>query len=762
MKSDSINVTGADLKIICEICGENHNSSNCTFLHIKHHVNDKIILSRARLTLPDILRLEKMSSGGYDILADVDIKSGTQFGPLEAKQTFTLNPEIIFPLKQFSPNEYFTEYYLDTCNELECNWMMFVQPAISGDEQNLICYQKENNLYYATTCDIFRGETLKVWYSPFYAKLMNKELLKKSVVKENVDYDINTLLKKQQNLIQKDVWNCKFCDFHERNITKFAAHISEHYSSQLKKVCKCCKSTFPTHLSLKKHLHIVHGNAPPQKNLKKFDDKALNNNKNLGKDSMVGGPLLNELLTDSMDNTNLFLQQNIEDFDIQNIDNQNILLDGDSLNLGMDNLISDNDNFNFDLSADQEEHVCDICMKPFNKLKQLIQHLQMHTGKYTCPKCLVIFSRNENLKAHKCNLSLEMHQKCPFCSKTFSLKKYLSRHILVMHGKKYQCVNCKKNCTSEKLLQEHNCLNTPDKDKFTCMFCNKKFAKESYMKKHLKTHSRKRDASTPKSGEFVCEVCAKTFDSLRNLRRHTVFHLTKDNFPCNQCDKKFSRRDTLRSHISVYHSKDIFTCEICYKKFKSKKYLSNHKRTHKKNKIHDCNFCNQKFFLKTNLERHKRNKHLNAFNNLNNKQVNVEYYKCQFCSKAVKLKSSLMKHLKKCHGNENFDPKAIVKDVAVVDVKNDKNKNDAKEIMIDLNPEINIIKENRNQENGFNDELILDTNLNVNNQEVCLSMPELNEVDQNITLGDNAFILENGTIVEPLDQGNFVVYILGQ
>lgn len=105
------------------------------------------------------------------------------------------------------------------------------------------------------------------------------------------------------------------------------------------------------------------------------------------KDTVVGGPLLNDILTDSMDNTNLLLSQS--GFDIS-FTNENILMETDNLNV--DNLLmSENvkelDHFNFELAENQEQFVCDICLKEFSKLKQLYLHLNKHTGKYYCKTC---------------------------------------------------------------------------------------------------------------------------------------------------------------------------------------------------------------------------------------------------------------------------------------------------------------------------------------------------------------------------------------
>lgn len=70
------------------------------------------------------------------------IQKGTQFGPFQAKKLCSLLPSITFPLKIFSSNdEDLSECYLDTSDENECSWLMFVAAAANFEEQNLICFQ---------------------------------------------------------------------------------------------------------------------------------------------------------------------------------------------------------------------------------------------------------------------------------------------------------------------------------------------------------------------------------------------------------------------------------------------------------------------------------------------------------------------------------------------------------------------------------------------------------------------------------------------
>ena len=126
------------------------------------------------MSLPCELTIEIMASGSHSVCAKELIKRGTQFGPLEAKKLFSLDPEITFPMKIFTQNDYFSEYYLDTNNDQDCNWMMYVEPAVNVNEQNLMCFQVYEFIYcaycYEFTC-VFRKiikfiSCLRVTYSP--------------------------------------------------------------------------------------------------------------------------------------------------------------------------------------------------------------------------------------------------------------------------------------------------------------------------------------------------------------------------------------------------------------------------------------------------------------------------------------------------------------------------------------------------------------------------------------------------------------------
>lgn len=68
----------------------------------------------------------------------------------------------------------------DTSNEDDCNWMMLVRPALAPEHQNLTAFQHGSDVYFTTSRDIPPGAELRVWYAAFYAKKMDKPMLRQA------------------------------------------------------------------------------------------------------------------------------------------------------------------------------------------------------------------------------------------------------------------------------------------------------------------------------------------------------------------------------------------------------------------------------------------------------------------------------------------------------------------------------------------------------------------------------------------------------
>ncbi|CAH0557098.1 unnamed protein product [Brassicogethes aeneus] len=788
----------------CGMCGEEHTALECKLIQITGHIPDKLVPSKARLTLPDFLEVKTLADNSFSVCTKEIIPKGTQFGPFQAKRLLTLKPSIRFPLKLFTSDEddEFKEYFLDTSEETECSWMYFVSPAAELEEQNMICYQDKNNIYYVCLNDINPGEDLRVWYAPFYAEKINQNVLQPVVALEENKMEntlvevIDGLVKSQQNIMKRDIWNCKFCGKLESNVTVFTLHLLEHYRLQLKKHCELCKATFNSYKNLQKHMKLIHSTNRIKNAPKETSSIPLIKGSMQCKDVSLGGPLLNVILNDSLDNSNFLIQKNEElnQFNLANIDNHNTLMDTENFNV--DNLLNDNvkelDHFNFELKDAEEDIVCDICLKVFVSLRSLIRHLGLHTGKYFCKECNKIFSHKENLDTHKCNAFYR--HRCTYCSKVFVQKKYLNRHITVRHFKKYACSKCSHSYQSKTDLVNHECEAKNRERNVTCGKCGKQFFHERALKIHSKIHETK-----VVEVKFICEFCPKIFTNKVSFNVHAQTH-EEPKYACRVCDRKFHRNDVLKHHMlsHVVTNLETVSCDVCDKKLKSKKHLFFHKKMHQE-AAYKCPYCPCSFRTQWNLEKHNKRKHKEfEFSDA------IDLFQCPACNKKMKLKSSLQRHMKRIHADikdyqgmdimpnkHKFAGKKKEKKVEVTE--SDLNIMDLKETIDNMNFTTDISMSG-NDESNINiefEDMLKSTTDNIDflnesndrivenllsipmqsapienkakpNSDILPSMPDLAGTEQEIKLSNNAFILENGTIVEPQPSGQIVYYLLGE
>lgn len=335
------------------------------------------------------------------------------------------------------------------------------------------------------------------------------------------------------------------------------------------------------------------------------------------------------------------------------------------------------------------------------------------------------------------------------CNRKFSLKKYLSRHIKAIHYKKFQCKNCMKTYFSNKETKEHNCPAVPleEKEKYSCLICNKVFLRDVYLKKHMKCHENKEKNVSELEKKFMCEICAKTFTKISNLNKHFKNHMSP-NFKCTICGKEFFRKDVLENHVLVAHKKEQFKCKECNKAFKSLKYLKIHVMQHGE-KNYQCLECNMTFVYRSNLTKHKKRMHDKIADN------NEARFVCPVCKKCVKYKTSLLRHMRNNHPNSNVETnlatrlkKPTADDggnqkeedvIKSIDLLNYNDLSDFPENLINTLNDNNILSERISEcgQEEIND-VTFDDNLNLQNnsvnKEICLSMPDIPEVEQQIML----------------------------
>ncbi|XP_071884725.1 PR domain zinc finger protein 15 isoform X15 [Anas platyrhynchos] len=576
--------------IWCEDCGQYHDSE-CPELGPVVTVKDSFVLSRARSSLPSNLEIRQLEDGTEGVFALTQLVKRTQFGPFESKRVAKLEKESVFPLKVFQKDGPLV--YFDTSNEDDCNWMMMVRPATEHKHQNLTAFQHDNDIYFTTSRDIPPGTELRVWYAAFYAKKMEKPVLKQVSSIANV----NTSESSGAAEAESSQWMCKVCSsaFQEPQLltehllshleqAKGAPQASQNESVTEKAteappadppvVCdaagastdsrrkarrgrkpKTAKAETPLIVveekdSAAEHVASTAAEVPP-------DEVAL---------PSATEERIMELVLGKMPSTTNSISSVTKFAHHQN-----------TMSLKRSLILSSRHGIRRKLIKQLGEHKrvyqCSICSKIFQNSSNLSRHIRSHGDKlFKCEECAKLFSRKESLKQHvsykhsRNEVDSEYRYKCTTCEKAFRIESALEFHNCRTDDKTFQCEMCFRFFSTNSNLSKHK-KKHGDK-KFACEICNKMFYRKDVMLDHQRRHLEgvrrvKREDFEHSTENMVrykkepsgCPVCGKVFSCRSNMNKHLLTHGDKK-YTCEICGRKFFRVDVLRDHIHV-HFKDI-------------------------------------------------------------------------------------------------------------------------------------------------------------------------------------------------------------
>ncbi|KAJ7400605.1 PR/SET domain 15 [Pitangus sulphuratus] len=682
----------------CEDCGQYHDSE-CPELGPVVTVKDSFVLSRARSSLPPNLEIRQLEDGTEGVFALTQLVKRTQFGPFECKRVLKLEKETDFPLKVFQKDGPLV--YFDTTNEDDCNWMMMVRPATEYEHQNLTAFQQDNDIYFTTCQDIPPGTELRVWYAAFYAKKMEKPMLKQvpSVANDmclaamESDKEANKVSSKPSSAVlphkktkkssisaadpavnapegsgtaeAKPIqWTCKVCSFAFQEPQLLTEHLLSHLEQ-----AKGAPQPSPNDAVAEKAAEALPTDQPVPSDAASAstDSRRKARRGRKAKTAKAEAPLVIDEEKDPA-------VEHVADV-VTEVPAEEVALPPPAEERIMDLVLGKMPSTTNSISSVTKHRI----------RRKLIKQLGEHKRVYQCSICSKIFQNSSNLSRHIRSHGDKLF-KCEECSKLFSRKESLKQHVSYKHSRnevdseyRYKCNTCEKAFRVESALEFHNCR-TDDKT-FQCEMCFRFFSTNSNLSKHKKKHGDKK---------FACEICNKMFyrrdimldhqrrhlGGVRRVKREDFEHSTenmvrykKEPSGCPVCGKDIAlmddhQREAFIGKIGISSEENDdnsdesadsephkYSCKRCQLTFgRGKEYLKHIMDVHKE-KGYGCSICNRRFALKATYHAHMvihrenlpdpKVQKVDSFS-----KAGVKSHACEQCGKSFARKDMLKEHMR--------------------------------------------------------------------------------------------------------------------
>uniref|UniRef100_A0A8C3YJC5 PR domain zinc finger protein 15 n=1 Tax=Catagonus wagneri TaxID=51154 RepID=A0A8C3YJC5_9CETA len=661
----------------CEDCSQYHDSE-CPELGPVVMVKDSFVLSRARSSLPSNLEIRRLEDGAEGVFAVTQLVKRTQFGPFESRRVAKWEKESAFPLKVFQKDGH--PVCFDTSNEDDCNWMMLVRPAAEPGHQNLTAFQHGSDVYFTTSRDIPPGTELRVWYAAFYAKRMDKPMLRQACPGLHAAGTPENSTPVESEPSQ---WVCKVCSaaFPELQL------LNEHLLGHLEQAKNVPPATGQQESAPEKEADVPRGEAPavPKSVSATKEQKKKPRRGRKPKASKPEQPLV---IVEGKEpagehrpcSAKLLLNTApIPDLMAMKTHSRSTKTTGKYSNMQIRHY------------ANELRSQCILVFHP--KLLTLEIREKLHFN--SLPLChFYITERNVWFNRFFADisqlpLSLVLLPSGSPVSRDLDIKRTGSLAAVCLLGsltddKTFQCEMCFRFFSTNSNLSKHK-KKHGDK-KFACEVCNKMFYRKDVMLDHQRRHlegvRRVKREDVEAGGSLLryrkepsgCPVCGKVFSCRSNMNKHLLTHGDKK-YTCEICGRKFFRVDVLRDHIHV-HFKDIalmdehqreefigkigisseenddnsdesadsephkYSCKRCQLTFgRGREYLKHIMGVHKE-KGYGCSICNRRFALKATYHAHM----VIHRENLPDPNVQKYIHPCEICGRIFNSIGNLERH----------------------------------------------------------------------------------------------------------------------
>ncbi|KAM0725991.1 Zinc finger protein 676 [Formica fusca] len=245
----------------------------------------------------------------------------------------------------------------------------------------------------------------------------------------------------------------------------------------------------------------------------------------------------------------------------------------------------------------------------------------------------------------------EQVQKCEQCLMTFRYKRHLDRHL--EGHQKNNCSHCDEKFARRKHLEVHLFRAHGERvirHAHLCDACPKSFPKRALLNRHRAKHNYQ-------SGK-VCSECGEMINADIDKKEHEENHCKMRQFKCQQCLQTFSIKQTYLSHIQNHNN---YKCPNCNVSFASKKKAHEHfkaihvPKLNKSESINNggpyfCDKCKHTFIKRDDYFRHLESAlHLSKIN----RDTPIRaIFSCAFCLKKLITQRALDQHIRRIHKGE--------------------------------------------------------------------------------------------------------------
>ncbi|KAH9491539.1 hypothetical protein Btru_030882 [Bulinus truncatus] len=215
---------------------------------------------------------------------------------------------------------------------------------------------------------------------------------------------------------------------------------------------------------------------------------------------------------------------------------------------------------------------CKCCSYLSLDSEDLLEHFKEYHPKCICAECNYMAEHAYIIKRHMMRHDTKSCT-CTACGKVYKDMYILKMHIKMVHMPAevlFECDVCSKKFTRKAHLKRHLRIHDPEKP-YKCSVCDYRGCERSDISKHMLIHQ------DPK---HACERCGKTFRHIKNKELHVKRHYGQRDYKCGVCDFFGYTFTDIRKHIERKHQ-DIKTliCDKCNKPLKSEAALEEHQQT---------------------------------------------------------------------------------------------------------------------------------------------------------------------------------------